>query len=306
MIKKDVGIIGAGPSGVTAAIYLKRAGIDFAIFESYIVGGKVNSTANVDNYPPFESINGVDLAFKYADDLIHNQIDIIYEEVISLKKSEYGFEIITSEETYLFKAVLIASGSHDKTLNVKGEDTFIHKGISFCAVCDGNLYKNKPVAVVGGGNSALEEAIYLSSIAEKVYIIHRRNEFRGNRQYHQLLLQKENVEFLTPYVISQCKGDIKLRSLELESVDNQSKKTIDVEALFEYVGLIPNTSFVKDLDILDHHGFIIVDGEMKTSVPGLFASGDVTNKPLRQIVVASGDGAMATHSIREYLNTLNK
>ena len=307
MINKDVAIIGGGPSGITATIYLKRAGIDFVLFEEYMIGGKVNLTANVDNYPPYTHIGGVDLANKYQEDLNFNQIEVTYEKVISLEKINDGsFKLVSDSETYNFKAVLVCSGCTNKTLSAINENKFIHKGISFCAVCDGNLFKNKPMAVIGGGNSALEEAIYLSAIASKVYLIHRRDEFRANKQYVDILKSQANVEMLLSYNLLECKGDTKLRQIVLKSVKDDSILTLDVEALFEYVGLIPNTDFILNKDILDEKGFIKVDNLLHTSIEGLFASGDVSNKPLRQIVVASGDGALASNEIINYLNLIKK
>lgn len=297
-------IVGAGPSGVTAAIYLKRAGIDFVLFENELVGGKVNLTAEIDNYPPLKHITGFELGQKYEEDLSHNQIKVTREKVLEVSKEDNLFLVKTNKNEYVCKTVLIASGALNKRLNVLNEDKFINKGISGCAVCDGNLFRNKPMAVVGGGNSALEEALYLASIASKVYVIHRRNEFRGAKQYLDLLKEKENVEILTPFVVNECLGDNVLNGLLLENVETKQTKTIDVNVLFEYVGLVANTSFIKIENITDSNGFIIIDEECKTRVEGLFASGDVTNKKLRQIVVASGDGALASQSMINYLHLL--
>ena len=303
-IIKEVAIIGAGPSGVTASIYLKRAGLDFVLFENELVGGKVNLTAEIDNYPPINHITGFELGQKYEEDLKYNDIKVTREKVIEVSKQEELFIVKTNKNEYICKAVLLASGALNKRLNVLNEEKFINKGISGCAVCDGNLFKNKPMAVVGGGNSALEEALYLATIASKVYVIHRRNEFRGAKQYLDLLKQKENVEVLTPYVISECLGDNVLTSLKLENVETKESKVIDVNVLFEYVGLVANTDYLKINEVKDNNGFIIINEDCETSVKGLFASGDVTNKKLRQIIVASGDGAMASQSIINYLHLL--
>lgn len=300
MIQTEVAIIGAGPGGVTAAIYFKRAGISFLLFEKEMVGGKVNLTADVDNYPPFEHISGFDLGSSYMKDLDHNRISVTYEEVLKVSKDQEVFVIQTAKDTYLARAVLIASGTSDKLLSVPGEKELLHKGISHCAVCDGNLFRGRPMAVVGGGNSALEECLYLASITEKVYLIHRRNEFRGNEQYVEMIKKHPHIEILTPYTVTECVGTERLESLKLSNAEDGSEKEIFVSALFEYVGLIPNASFVE-ADVKDEAGFIRVKGDLSTSVPGLFACGDVTDRPLRQIVVASGDGAMATHSILNYL-----
>ncbi len=296
----QVAIIGAGPSGITTSIYLKRAGINFILFENELIGGKVNLTADIDNYPPFKHISGFDLALDYENVLKVNDIKVTREKVLSLKK-ENEFVIQTNKNIYQVEAVLVCSGTKNKYLNLPSEKNFISKGISTCAVCDGNLFKNEIMTIVGGGNSALEEAIYLSNIASKVYLIHRRNEFRGSKQYLDELIKKENVEILTPYIIKEFLGENHLAGLIIENVETKQEKTIETKVLFEYVGLIPNTSFIEDKSILDEKGFVIVDKNMHTSIEGLFASGDVTNKSLRQIIVASGDGALASQEILNYL-----
>ena len=301
MNKVDVIIIGAGPGGVTAAIYLKRAGVSFKLFEKEMVGGKVNLTANIDNYPPIESIGGFDLASSYMKDLAYNDIEVSYEDVLEVAKDNNEFIVKTNYGEYYSKTVLVASGTSDKTLGVKGEEKFLHKGISHCVVCDGNLFKGKPMAIVGGGNSALEECLYLMSLTDKIYLIHRRDEFRGNQTYLDKLKQSEKVEILTPYRIIECDGDQKLRKIIIENVNTFETKELEIEALFEYVGLIPNASFIKGFDIFDENGFIAVNINQETRVEGLFACGDVTNKPLRQVIIASGDAALATHSILNYL-----
>lgn len=299
-MKYQVAIIGAGPSGITTSIYLKRAGINFILFENELIGGKVNLTADIDNYPPFKHISGFDLALDYEKTLKANDIKVTREKVLSLKKAN-EFVIQTNKNVYQVEAVLVCSGTKNKYLNLPSEEKFISKGISTCAVCDGNLFKNEIMTVVGGGNSALEEALYLSNIASKVYLIHRRNEFRGSKQYLDELIKKENVEILTPYIIKEFLGENHLSSLVVENVETKQEKTIETKVLFEYVGLIPNTSFIEDKSILDEKGFVIVDKNMHTSIEGLFASGDVTNKSLRQIIVASGDGALASQEILNYL-----
>lgn len=303
-IYKDTAVIGAGPSGVTASIYLKRGGVDFVLFENELVGGKVNVTAEIDNYPPINHISGFELGQKYEEDLKYNDIKVTREKVIEVSKIDNLFLVKTNKNEYFCKTVLLASGAINKRLHVLNEDKFINKGISGCAICDGNLFRNKPMAVVGGGNSALEEALYLSTIASKVYIIHRRNEFRGSKQYLDSLKEKENVELLTPFVISECLGENVLNGLRLKNVLTNEEKTIEVSALFEYVGLIANTNYLKIDEVKDNNGFIIINEDCETCVKGLFASGDVTNKKLRQVIVASGDGAVASQSIINYLHLL--
>lgn len=299
----DVAIIGAGPSGVTAAIYLKRAGVDFMLFENQLIGGKVNLTAEIDNYPPFKNIVGYELADKYAEDLKHNEIKVTAEEIIEVSKEDKHFIVKSKKQTYIAKCVLICSGVKNKFLHFENEEKYLYKGISTCAICDGNLFKGQPMAVVGGGNSALEEALYLAKITNKVYLIHRRDEFRGSKQYVDLVKSNPHIEILTPCVINKAEGEEKLQKLLLQNVNDSSLKEIEVAILFEYVGWIANTEFVKINEIKDENGFIVVNNYLETSIPGLFASGDVTNKKLRQIIVASGDGALASQSIINYLQT---
>lgn len=303
MIEKDVAIIGAGPGGITSSIYLKRAGIDFIMFENGLIGGKVNSTSKIDNYPPFENITGYELSQKYEKDLKYNDIKITREKVVEVIKKEDYFYVKTNKNIYKCKKVLIASGTNNKSLNFLNEEKYIGKGISFCAVCDGNLYKNKVVAVVGGGNSALEECLYLSNIASKVYLINRRNEFRGAKQYLDSIKEKDNIEIFTPFVIDECIGNEAIESLKIHNVENNEAKSLQINALFEYVGLKANSDYLLIEEVKDENGFIVVDNECQTKVDGLFAIGDVTNRKLRQIIVASSDGAIVSQTI---INSLRK
>lgn len=301
MENKKVIVVGAGPSGITACIYLKRAGFDPYLIESSMPGGKISSTFKVDNYPGFDSISGVDLAFKMMDQLQKNEIEIHFETVLEVKKKEELVYIKTDSEEYQTEAVIIATGTKEKKLNIPGEEEYFHKGISFCAVCDGGFFKNKPMAIIGGGNSALEEALYLENIAKPLYLIHRRKEFRGDQILIDELEKNENVKILTPYIPLRFIGEDKLTSLVVENVETKEQLTIEVNATFEYVGANANTSFIKDKEILDEKGYIIVNSKMETAVKGIYAAGDVTVKELRQIVTASNDGAIAAINVNSYL-----
>lgn len=301
MENKKVIVIGAGPSGITACIYLKRAGFDPYLIESTMPGGKISSTFRVDNYPGFDSISGADLAFKMMGQLQKNEIEIHFETVLEVKKKEELVYIKTDSEEYQAEAVIIATGTKEKKLNIPGEEEYFHKGISFCAVCDGGFFKNKPMAIIGGGNSALEEALYLENIAKPLYLIHRRKEFRGDQILIDELEKNENVKILTPYIPLRFIGEDKLTSLVIENVETKEQLTIEVNATFEYVGASANTSFIKDKEILDEKGYIIVNSKMETAVKGIYAAGDVTVKELRQIVTASNDGAIAAINVSSYL-----
>lgn len=301
MTNKKVIIIGSGPAGITASIYLKRSGMEPYLIESYMPGGKLSSTYKIDNYPGFDSINGSDLAFKMMDQLTKNQIDIHYETVTSVIKKNDKIIVESSVDSYQTEAVIIASGMTEKKLNIKSEDKFLAKGISFCAICDGGFYKNQPMAIIGGGNSALEEALYLKDLANPLYIIHRRNEFRGDQLVLDQVKESDKIKIMTPYVPVEFKGEEVLDSLVLENVETKEQVEINVKGVFEYVGSIPNTSFVNNKEILNEQGFIEVDDKMMSKIPGIFAAGDVIKKDLRQVVTATNDGAIAAMAVKSYL-----
>lgn len=301
MTNKKVIIIGSGPAGITASIYLKRSGMEPYLIESYMPGGKLSSTYKIDNYPGFDSINGSDLAFKMMDQLTKNQIDIHYETVTSVIKKNDKIIVESSVDSYQTEAVIIASGMTEKKLNIKSEDKFLAKGISFCAICDGGFYKNQPMAIIGGGNSALEEALYLKDLANPLYIIHRRNEFRGDQLVLDQVKESDKIKIMTPYVPVEFKGEEVLDSLVLENVETKEQIEINVKGVFEYVGSIPNTSFVNNKEILNEQGFIEVDDKMMSKIPGIFAAGDVIKKDLRQVVTATNDGAIAAMAVKSYL-----
>ena len=300
MVNTSVIIVGAGPSGITAAIYLKRANIPFVIIEKYMPGGKVALTAHVENYPSFNSIEGVELALKLQDQLKFNDIDLTFDNITSIKKEDDLFVLDGDFDTYKAKYVIVATGSKERKLGLDKEDKFYGRGVSFCAICDGFLHKNKEVAVVGGGNSALEEALYLSSIASKVYIVHRRNEFRGDSILVDKVKKVENIELCTPYIPSSINGENEFKGLTIKNVEDNSLRDLDVSSVFVYIGNIPNTEMIKE-DIVLKDGYIIVDEDMKTSLDGLYAVGDVRNKKVRQIVTAVNDGAIAALAIEKEL-----
>lgn len=304
MKNNKVIIIGAGPAGITCAIYLKRAGYDPYLIENSMPGGKISLTYKVENYPGFDEIMGSDLAFKMMDQLNKNNIAINFETVLEVKKQDDKAYVKTDSNEFISDAVVIATGTKEKKLGIKGEEEFFHKGISFCAVCDGGFYKGQPMAIIGGGNSALEEALYLDNIASKLYLIHRRNEFRGDQIVVDEIRKKDNIEILTPYIPLEFKGEENLTSLVLENVETKEIKEIEVKGVFEYVGAIPNTSFIKDVEILNDKGYVMVNNRMETKVTGIYAIGDVIEKELRQIVTASSDGAIAATTIGNYLKSL--
>lgn len=289
-------IIGAGPAGLSAAIYLKRANIDVLVVEKGAFGGKVNYTAIIDNYLGEENVFGPDLAFKFYNHAIENDVDIVSDDIINVTKKDQVFIVKSSDEEYLAKTIIVASGTTDKKLDLVNANKFEHHGISYCAVCDGPLYKNKTVAVIGGGNSALEESLYLANIANKVYLIHRREEFRGENKLVDKIKINSNIELKLSSTVVELLGNDKLETIKLSNGE-----TLNVSALFPYIGQIANTNFLDFKNLCNESGYIIVNSNMETCVDGLFAAGDVTNKKLKQIVTATGDGALAATSVIEYL-----
>ena len=295
-------IVGAGPAGITAAIYLKRGGIEPILIEKMMPGGKVSLTHKVDNYPGFSSIGGSDLANEFMNQLMANNIEIVFDEVTKITKLEDGFNVKTSYNEYQADAVIVATGTVERKLGIPGEKEFFAKGVSSCAVCDGGFFKGQPMAIIGGGNSALEEALYLSSITNKVYVVHRRNEFRADQILVDRIKKDDHIEILTPFIPLEVKGDNMVSSLVLKNVETNEEKEISINAMFAYVGADANTSFIDIKGLLDDKGYIVVDSEMTTSIPGLFACGDCIKKNLRQVVTACGDGAIAAMSCVHYLN----
>lgn len=299
---KKVVVIGAGPAGITAAIYLKRGGFSPILIEKMMPGGKVSLTHKIDNYPGFTSIGGSDLANNFMDQLMQNDIEVIYDEVVDVSKESQGFSVKTLSTTYNADAVIIATGTLERKLGIPGEKEFFAKGVSTCAVCDGGFFKGQPMAIIGGGNSALEEALYLTSLTNKVYVIHRRNEFRADQILVDRIQSNSNIEILTPYIPLEIKGDKKVGAIVLQNVVSKELKEVNVNAIFAYIGADANSSFISIKEVLNEKGYIVVNSEMETSVPGLFACGDCISKNLRQVVTATGDGAVAGMSAVHYLN----
>lgn len=301
MINSKVIILGAGPSGITAAIYLKRAGIPFILIEKSMPGGKVALTAKVDNYPGLISIDGVDLALKFQEQLNEFDIEITYDSINKLDKVDSSFILEGDFDSYSSEYVIIATGTKERKMELPNEDKFYGRGVSFCAICDGALYKNKDVAVIGGGNSALEEALYLASIVNKVHLIHRRNEFRGDLILEEKTKENKNIIIHTPYVPSSLLGDKNIEGLMIKNVETSIEEQINLSAVFVYIGNIPNTDYLS-LEVEKESGYIKVDEDMLTSVDKLYAIGDVRNKKLRQIVTAVNDGALAAIAIEKEIN----
>ena len=302
MNKYDVVIIGAGPCGIGAALKLHEAGINFAIIDGGTPGGKVNIAPRVDNYPGFKEIPGPELAFKLYERLLDKNISIIGDNIVSLTKDKEEFLLEGNYDKYSAKVVLIAVGTKERKLGLPKEEELFGHGLSYCALCDGHFFKGQDVAIIGGGNVALKEAIHLAPIVRKLYLIHRRNEFRGSVKLVDELKAMDNVEIITPCVPKEILGEDKVSGLVISHRETGEDRILDIQGLFPLVGQLPNTDFVKIDGVLDEWKTIPVDRSMKTSVDGLFAGGDVLPREIRQIYLAEHDGVVAAKSIIEYLN----
>jgi len=300
----DLIIIGGGPAGLTAGIYAKRAGIDTVLIEKSLPGGIITTTDRVENYPGFpDGISGMELGQRLEDQAKRFGLDIVFGKAIKLEVINSIKEIYTEEHSYSSKAVIIATGSEPKKLGIPGEETFIGKGVSYCATCDGPFYKDKNVAVIGGGNGALEEALFLTKFAKLVTVIHRRGDLRADKVLQDKAAANPNIFLKLNTVVDEIKGDDKIRSLKLTDTLSNKKASINVDGVFIYAGLKPNTDFIKDIIKLDENGFILTDEKLATNIPGVFAAGDIRKKGLRQVVTSVADGAIAVASVKEWLES---
>lgn len=298
----DTLIIGAGPCGIRSAIILKEAGLNVAIFEYSTPGGKINIAPRVDNYPGFTKIPGPDLAVEFFNWLNKSEVEMIPEEVTSLTKEGKMFKIQTPEGEYEAKTVLIATGTKERELGLPKEKELFGHGVSYCAVCDGHFFKGQDVLIIGGGNTALKEAIYMADLAHHVYLIHRRNEFRGNKYLVDELNALDNTTILTPYVPVSILGDNKVTGAVIKNVETGEEKTLELQGIFPLVGQIPNSKFIKIDGVTNEWGTIPVDPKTKqTSVEGLYAGGDILPRDIRQIYLSEVDGKAACKAIIEYL-----
>lgn len=290
----DVLIIGAGPAGLTAALCLARAKVKVAIIEKGAPGGKVITTAVVENYPGVLKTTGADLALTMLEQIKEFNLPFYYDEVLEITKEE-GFIVKTSHKELYAKVVLVATGTINRTLGVLGEQKLINRGISFCAICDGKLFQNKEVLVVGGGNSAFEESLYLAKLCQKVTLIHRNENYRASTILIDKVKATKNIELIPNTVVKSFNGDTKLESVTLNTLDKEYQLAID--GAFIYIGYLPATSFLQNFKVLNNQGFVEVDSEYQTKVEGLYAIGDCINHPVKQIATAVGDATTASNMI---------
>ena len=299
----DIIIVGAGPAGLTAAIYAGRANKKVLVLEALTYGGQIINTNVIDNYPASPGISGVELAqkiYKQAKDL---GAEIKFEKVVDIKDGNPK-EVVTTKETYKTKTIILATGSDSRKLKLENEDKLLGKGISYCATCDGAFYKNKEVAVVGGGITALKDALYLSDITSRVYLIHRRDTFKTEDSIVEQVKSKPNIEIVYNSNVTKLIADDTLKEIEITDKDNNITN-LKVDALFIAIGRIPENGNFAKLINLDNNGYIISDENCHTSVEGIFAAGDGRVKSLRQLVTATADGAIAATEAIRYINKNN-
>jgi thioredoxin reductase (NADPH) len=298
----DLIIIGAGPAGLTAGLYAARAQLDTLLFERLAPGGQVLNTDWVENYPGFpEGISGFDLVDKMKTQAERFGLKIQNNEVVGLKLSQEKKTVITHNGEMETKTLILACGATPKELGIEGEKPFIGKGVSYCATCDGPFYRDQDVAVIGGGDTAAEEAIFLTRFASRIYLFHRRDRLRAIKLLQDRVIAEEKIEIVWDTIPLRILGENGVEGIEVKNVKTGNISRKEVHGVFVFVGTLPNSDVAKGKVELDENGFIKTNNEMETSVPGVYAAGDVRSKPFRQIATAVGEGAAATYSVERYL-----
>jgi thioredoxin reductase (NADPH) len=307
MKKYDALVIGGGPAGMTAALYLLRAGANMAWVEKLAPGGQVLMTELIENYPGFpKGIRGYELADLFAAHLDGFAFDRYSDEVRVIKPVSGQNEVRIGEEWVQAKSVIICSGAKHRTLDVPGEGRLAGKGVSYCAICDGQFFRDQVVAAVGGGDSALEEALYLSKIVRKVYLIHRRDAFRAAKIYQDKVAREPKIEPILNTIVTEIVGDSEVKGVRLKNLAEGTESSLAVNGVFVWVGITPQVDFLPQELTRDPAGFIITDTDMRTNLPGIFAAGDVRSKLCRQVTTAVGDGATAAYAAGIFLEQLNE
>ena len=298
----DTMIIGAGPAGMTAALYAARSNLKVALLERGIYGGQMNNTAEIENYPGYARISGPELAEKMFEPLENLGVEHLFGQVEKIEDHGDFKKIITEDEVFETKTVILAPGANHRHLGVPGEEEYNSRGVSYCAVCDGAFFRDEDLLVVGGGDSAVEEAIFLTRFAKSVTIVHRRDQLRAQKLLQERAFANEKISFIWDSVVKEIKGDDRrVTSVVFENVKTGQISESDFGGVFVYVGLDPVSDFVKDLGICDEAGWIVTDQHMKTAIAGIYAIGDVRQKDLRQITTAVGDGAIAGQEVYKYI-----
>ena len=300
----DVIIIGGGPAGLTAGIYASRARLKTLLIESFSVPCQAVTTDHIENYPGFpEGINGFELIEKFKKQAEKFGTEFVVSEVKAVKEGKPGFQVETEDKVYTCSSVIIASGASPKKLDIPGEHKFRGKGVSYCATCDGALFKNKEVVVVGGGDTALEEALFLTKFAKKVTVMHRRNVLRGTKILQERVFSNKKIEIIWDSIVIEIMGSAKVTGVKVKNGKTSAMTDLLCDGVFIFVGYTPNTGFLKDILPLDEGGYITTDDNCLTSKPGIFACGDCRKKLLKQVVTACGDGALAAFACHHYFES---
>lgn len=298
----DLIIIGSGPAGLTASIYAQRAMLNTLVIEKNVMsGGQILNTYEVDNYPGFKGINGFDLGMKFREHADELEAKFIEAEVIKVTNEGDIKKVATNKETYEAKSIIIATGARYRKLGAPGEEKLSGMGVSYCATCDGAFFRNKTTCVVGGGDVAVEDAIFLARICTKVYVIHRRDEFRAAKSLQERLFSLDNVEIIWDSTVKQIKGDNKVSSIIISNTKSNEEKEIETDGVFIAVGIIPNSETFEGVVGMNEQKYIIADETGVTDTDGIFTAGDIRTKMLRQIITAASDGANAVTSVQNYL-----
>lgn len=299
----DVIIIGGGPAGLNAALYAARSGLKTLLFEKMFAGGQMATTSTLENYIGFpDGVDAVTLAMQMQQQTANAGAQIRFDEILSVNLLGDVKTITTKKETTEAKTVILCTGASPRHLQVPGEDAFRGRGVSYCATCDGALYKGKTVAVVGGGDTALEDALFLSKYCETVYLIHRRDAFRGTHALVHKIKQIENIKLVMSHVVTNITGDSRVSNLTVQSTVTNETQNLSLQGVFVAVGTVPVTTLFAEQLKTDEQGYIVTDESMKTAIPGVFAAGDLRQKPLRQVITAASDGAIAAFSALRYLS----
>ena len=301
----DTIIIGAGPAGMTAALYAARSNLKVALIEGGLPGGLMNNTSDIENYPGYANISGPELAEKMFEPLENLGVEHLYGFVENVEDHGDVKKVITADEEFETRTVIVATGSKHRLLGVPGEEELNSRGVSYCAVCDGAFFRDQDLLVVGGGDSAVEEAIFLTQFAKSVTIVHRRDELRAQKVLQDRAFANDKINFIWDSVVREIKGENRVESVVIENVKSGQVTEQAFGGVFIYVGLDPVSDFVQELHIQDHAGWIVTDDHMKTSVAGVFAVGDVRQKDLRQVTTAVGDGAIAGQEAYKYITEHN-
>jgi thioredoxin reductase (NADPH) len=302
----DVIIIGAGPGGMTAAIYTSRANLKTLILERGVPGGQLQNTAEIENFPGYPHINGPDLAQNIFEHSLKFGAEYEQANVKSIANEDNIKVVYTEGKVYKSKSIIISTGTKYKKLNIPGEEEFLGQGVSWCAVCDGAFFKGKELVVVGGGDSAIEESVFLTRFAKKVTVLHRRDQFRAQSILVDRMLENEKIDVIYNTIVTEIRGENKVSAVLLENVKTGEIKEYSADGVFEYIGMNPVSEFVKDLKITDEEGWIITDNRMKTTIKGIFAVGDIRKDAVRQVVAATGDGCIAALEAQHYVESLQE